>query len=645
MKRFAICDWKQRIPEVKDLGFDGLRSSTAEFHTFFEKKPVFKSSPTYQYQIDWPATNSGGGSTNRFETSVYAGDTTLKDALVEAKANGMDCIIEVRFNGYRNNWSTPNLFFTYTRHTVTAASNASIGATSISVNTTTGAIPNGAELVFASGGSYTTRAYISLAATGGTTSTIQVYDLQTALNSGDKVAIVRNGVLIETATVSGYPESTLASDNRNIVLSGTLSNSTQVDDAVYIFSSAATIVTATKATARKEAAAGPSSLSVTALVTGISSGNYAVVADVPTSSEPYGYRSPDPADADANADGALAIIAYALNDPAVLFPANQLWIEFWNEADQRVFGASGTPNGYAYGHGFFPSNIKKIVSAQILACKAAFPEVRLVGPTFSYGDASVMNSVRSENLITSGLTQVNGIDEYWSSVDVMNVHIYNYSQDGTLRSCAREAHDAFSTYKSNAAAFTPLANTPWIVTECGVRPEYLYNKGSTYNSTAVANNILVCHDVCQALGAVGWTHYCYVHRDSGSRYTLTASGSHSIGATTINLTAATGVAIPSGSVLFFGTQGSKVTLTADASSVATSLSVSAITVGISNNDTSYFHTYLGEQAFHMIPYSVGYRNLHIGVDDPEGKNGIFWEFARRFARVPIAETPVPIPDL
>jgi hypothetical protein len=643
MKRFVICDWEQRIPEAKDLGFDGLRSSTAEFHTFFEKKPVFASVPAYPYQINWSSTNSGGGSTNRFETSNYAGDMTLKDALLAAKNNGMDCVIEVRFNGYRNNWSTPDIFFNYTRHTVTTSAGASGGATSISVNATTGATPNGAELVFARSGSYTTRAYISNATTGGTTATIQVYDLQTSLNSGDKVAIVRNGVLIETAVVSGYPEPTIESNNRNIVLTVNLVNSTQLNDAVYVFSSAATIITATKATVRK--AAGQTSLNVTALSTGLNSGDYAVVADVPTSDEPYGYRSPDPADASAMADGALAIISYALNDPGVLFPAEQLWVEFWNEPDQRVFGASGIPNGYAYGHGFFTSGVKKVVSAQILACKAAFPNVRLVGPSFSYGDDSVMNSVRSENLITTGLNQVSGIDEYWGSVDVLNFHMYSFSQDGTLRSCAKEAHGALSTSQSNARAFTPLINTPWLITECGVRPEYLYNRDVTYNSTAVANNILVCHDVCQSLGAVGWTHYCYVHRDGGTRYTLTASGSHSIGATTINLTAATGVAIPSGTVLFFGTQGSKVTLTSDATSVATSLSVAAITVGISNNDTSYFHTYLGEQAFHMIPYSVGYRNLHIGVDDPEGKNGIFWEFARRFARVPIAENPVPIPDL
>ena len=645
MKRFAVCDWIQRIPEVKDLGYDGLRSSTAEFSTFFEKKPAFVSpgSRQYEYEIDWAATNSSGGSTNRFATSAFAGDMTLKDALLQAKAEGMDCIIEIRYNGYRNNWSTPNIFFSYTRHTVTTSAGASGGATALSVNSTGGAIPNGAELVFARSGSYTTRAYISLAASGGTTSTIQVYDLQIALNSGDKIAIVRNGVLIETATVSGYPESTLASDNRNIVLSGTLSNSIQLNDAVYIFSSGATIITATKTTARYAAAA--LSINVVALSTSVNSGDYAVVADVPTSVEPYGYRSPDPADASAHADGALAMIAYALNDPTILFPESQLWIEFYNEPDQRVFGASGIPDGYAYGHGFFPSNIREIVSAQILACKAAFPNVRLIGPTFSYGDASVMNSVRSENLITSGLAQIGGIDSYWSSVDALNVHIYSYSQDGTLRSCAKEANDSFSTYQSNARAFTPLANIPWIVTECGVRTEYLYGKGVPHNSTAVAANILVCHDVCQALGAVGWTHYCYVQRDPGSRYTLTASGTHSIGATTINLTGTTGVIIPSGAVLFFGTQGSKVTLTSAASAGATSLSVSPITVGISNNDKSYFHAYLGEQAFHMIPYSVGVHNLHIGVDDPEGKNGIFWEFARRFARVPIAETPVPIPDL
>jgi len=642
MLRYTVCDWTNRFEEIKDLGFDGLRLNIPEIDNLFPNKPVFKSAETrrYLYEVDWAATTGG---VNKFETVVWAqGNHTMKELLLAAKAQNFHIVILFAFNGFGGNWSTPNIEPAFANHTVTASSGASLGATSVTVTTTTGAIPAGAVMTFVRGGSgYVMRAYVSANASSGATS-LSVYHLSTDVSASDVIAVIRAGAYIGTVTASAFGAMTDPSDNRTITVSATGFN-INANDCLMIFRGG-TIITTTTCTTRR--AAGVTTVPVSALPAAINSGDFCNVADVPTLSEPYTYRCPDPADAQANTDAALAIMAYILDDPDILYPRELVQMEEWNEPDQRVFGGQGFPgtstSGYGYGWGFFSYPVKYLLSVRAPQVRAAFPDIPFLTPSFTFGGDTSACSMRSENVITSGLAQSDGIDAYWQDFTLLNTHSYVSSIDGSKRGHAYALFREQERILENAASFSNLASLPRIMTENGVRPLMFTAVNAPNNDRFNGEMLLVGHDACRAMGFVGWGQYCYHYRSTEFR--ITATGSHSIGATTINLSAATGIAIPAGAVLYFGTQGAKATLTANASSAATSLSVSAITTAINNNDKSWYVDRSSQQFFHMVPDMTTRNSLFIGVDNPYGKNDMFWVFAERFARVELPDSPEPIPN-
>lgn len=641
------CDWTNRFEEVQEVGFDGLRLNTVEIHTLFPNKPVFLPVETrrYLYDIDWAATASG---TNRFASTTWGqGLATLKSMLQAAKALNMHIVVHFNFNGYGGTWSTPNRSFSYSIQTITASGTANSGTTTIPVTATSLAVPAGSVLCFCRGGSgFIGRFYVKTAVSSGVTS-VATWGLHSGINNGDVIAVIRGGAYIGTINANAASTATNENGNLNISVSST-GIALSVNDTLLVYRGGTIITTATVQT---RVAAGATSLTVTAgLGATINSGDFCSIPDAPTSTEQYGYRSPDPADAQANTDAALAITAYILNDPDILYPPALVTLEEWNEPDQRVFGGQGFPGtsgNYGHGWGFFSYVVKYLQSVRAPQIRAAFPQLPYICSSFSYGNSVPnLNVVRIENFSTSGLEQSVAdlpTDVYWEEFTGVNMHTYSSTQDGSKASCAKQVYlDIVGVQNGIAATIPSMSSLPYYMTEIGIRPSMhypLFSSSDRYNGEM----LLVTHDVCRAMGFAMWANYCY-HFRASTTYQITASGTNSAGATTINLSGTTGIAIPSGTVLFFGSTGVKATLTASAASNATSLSVLALPGTISNNDKTWYSLRTDNEFFHMIPDMVTRNSLFIGADNPYGKMANFWVFAERFSRVPIPSNFEPVPE-
>lgn len=646
MKRFTNgVDWPNRYGEAKDLGFDGVRLNVPEIHALFPNKPVFLPAQTrrYLYEVDWAATASG---TNRFAATTWGqGGQTFKTALLAAKSNGMDIIVHFNFNGFGGTWSTPNLAFTYQTQTVTLSSGSGGGTTSLAVNSLARPVPAGSVLTFVRGGSgYQFTAYVSAAASGGATS-VTTYFLAGSPQANDVVAVIRAGSYIGSLTVS---TSSAQTDSTGIVQFAV--NATgfalQVNDQL-LFYRGGTIITTTTTSAR--AAAGATSLSVSALGSAVQSGDFAHSTDCPTASEPYGYRHPNPADAQANTDAALAMVAYILNDPDILYPPEKVILEEWNEPDQRVFGGMGVPGvesaTYAPGWGFFSHPVKHLQSVRVPQVRDAFPNIPFISSSFSFGGGTPANSVREENFVVSGLVVPDeDPSSYWEEFTALNKHSYVAAGNGSKLAYATNLYNDLNDAMTRAAAFGSLGNKKWHMTETGVRPNMLTATLLPDNSRLIGEYLLVNHDVCAAMGMESWGLYCYHYRSTTNQLTVAVAGA-SQGATSIPLTAATGVAIPAGAVLYFGSQGAKATLTAAAASNATSLTVAALPTAVASGDKSWYVSRSDNEFLALIPDMVSRNSLFIGVGEPKGKFDSFWVLAERFARVPLPAAPEPLPDL
>lgn len=637
------CDWTERFGEVKDVGFEGIRINTTEIAYLFPNKPVFKSVETrnYLYDVDWTSTASG---VNRFENTQWGqGGATFKSNLQAAKAQNLYVVIHFNFNGYGGNWATPNYNFSYSTQTITVNGTFNAGAVSINVNATSLAVPAGSVLCFCRGGSgFIGTAYVKTAASSGATS-IETWYLNSTVLSGDIIAVIRNGSYIGTINANATSYSTGTDNTATIAVSSTGFN-LSANDTLLIYRGG-TIQTTT--TVQTRASAGATTLSVSALGAGVTTGDFCNIPDAPTSVEPYGYRSPNPSDAQANTDAALAMMAYILNDPAILYPPELVIMEEWNEPDQRVFGGQGFPGtsggGYGHGWGFFSYPVKYLQSVRVPQVRAAFPNIPYISSSFSFGFSTDSCSVRQENFVTAGIAQENGIDAYWNDFTGINMHDYVSTKDGSKNSAAKRLYlDIKSARDGIDTHAAILSSLPWYMTEIGIRPnlhtQYKVPNSDRYNGEM----LLLTHDVCRAMGFALWGNYCY-HFRSSATYQITASGTSAQGATSVGVSA-TGVTLPVGTVLFFGTQGAKVTLTSTANQGATSLACEALPTAISNNDKSWYQLRSDNEFYHMIPDMTTRNSLFIGVDDPQGKNDKFWVFAERFARVALPASPEPVPE-
>lgn len=647
MLRFTNgCDWNNRFGEVRDAGFDGLRINVTEIAALFPNKPVFKSPETrnYLYEVDWTSTASG---VNKFSTLQWGqGNQTFQGIMQEAKAQGLKVCLHFNFNGYGGTWSTSNTAFSYSTQTITT-SGATSGATSIPVTATTYAVPAGSVLCFCRGGSgFVGRFYASAGANAGATS-ISTWGLASSINASDVIAVIRGTSYIGTLTCSTFSPSTYENNNLNIAVSAS-GFTVNANDMLLVFRGGSIITTTTVST---RANAGASTIQVAALGATLNNGDFTNVPDAPTATEVYGYRHPDPLDASANADAALAMVAYVLNDASVLFPEADLILEEWNEPDQRVFGGCGVPGSgvgtYKYGWGFFSYAVKYMMDVRSTAVKAAFPNLPYLTPTFSYGLSTAMSSVRSENMVTGGFVQDDdsGVDAYWTNFSGVNMHTYTSTTDGSKASCAKRLYDEINQSKTNFSSITSgaFSSWPWYMTEIGIRPSMHNTIGVPSSPRFNGEMLLVTHDVCRAMGFALWANYCYGYRSTGSSQ-ITASGTSNAGATSVSVSAL-GATIPVNTVLYFGSQGAKVVLTAQANQGATSITCEALPTTINNNDKSWYITSRSDgEYFHMIPDMITRNGLFIGVTDPKGKTDKFWAFAERFARVTLPTTTEPLPE-
>lgn len=639
------CDWVNRYGEAYDLGFDGIRISIPEVDKLFPNKPVFLPSNTrrYLYEVDWTATASG---VNKFETyvpSFYNHGYAFIHQLQAAKALGWHVIIPINYNGYGGDWTTPGTYFSYGLSAISASGTATSGTSTIPVNALPADLPAGSSLTFCRSGSYRGRMWVSANANAGSTS-IPVYGILSTIAVSDIFAVIRAGAYIGTITATAAVQITTAAEHA-LAIPVTATGFNILANDVLLHLRGATVIT-TAITAARAAAGATSLTTVSPLSATINSGDYTTAADAPTATEPYGYRSPHPSDAQANTDIALAIAAYVLNDPNILYPPELVTLEEWNEPDNPTFGGQGVPgiSGlYEWGYGFFSYNVKYLQSVRAPQVAAAFPNITYLCSGFCQGgELSTTVSARLGNFSTPGFAQTSGIDSYWFSFNGMNMHSYAVTTDGSKYDGANKFYDTIVNTKNGVKSVSQaLHDLPWYMTESGSAP-FLYSNTIPNSDKHLGEMILVQHDVCRALGFKAWGNYCYNFRST--TYPITASGTSSIGATTINLSGTTGVAIPSGTVLYFGSQGAKATLTASASSGATSLSVAALTTAITNGNKTWYQSRTAGQYYHMIPDMIVRNNLFIGVGDPNGKNNKFWAVAERFARVTLPTTPVPIPE-
>lgn len=569
------------------------------------------------------------------------GNATFSSMLLAAKAQNLRIIVHFNFNGKGGNWSTPDLSFSYSEQSIVATGNSS-GATTIGVNATSLAVPAGSVLCFCRGGSFVARHYVKTAANTGATS-ITTWGLHTGVNSGDTIAVIRAGAYIGTISCSTASFSTYDNDNVAIAVNATGFN-ISVNDTLLVYRGG-TIITTT--TVQTRVAAGAVSLSVSALGATINSGDFCTIADAPTATEPYGYRHPHPSDVAANTDAALAMVAYVLNDPAILYPPELVIIEEWNEPDQRVFGGMGFPGTsgtYGYGWGFFSYPVKLLQATRIPTVKAAFPNLIYLSSSFSYGSGNtLLDSARVENFLTSGFaeSEETGMDAYWDNFTGWNKHTYASTKDGSKASCALEVYkDVKCTQDGVYACLGALSPRPWYMTEIGIRP--IMHTASMPNSDRYNGEmLLVTHDVCRAMGFAAWGNYCYNFRSTS--FQLTASVGETIGATSVRLTGSAGVSIPVGTVLYWGSTGTKTTTTAVVNGGDTSISVSAITANITASDKTWYALRSNNEFFHMVPDMTSRNSLFIGVANPNGKTDKFWVFAERFSTVTLP-TAIPIPD-
>lgn len=644
MYRFTNgCDWTNRFVEVKEVGFEGLRPVTPEISALFPNKPVFKSAMTrnYLYEVDWTSTASG---VNKFTAVQWGqGNATFASTLLAAKAQNLRIIIQLNFNGKGGTWSTPDLSFSYTEQTIVATGNSS-GATTIGVNATSLAVPAGSVLCFCRGGSFVGRFYVKTAANSGATS-ITTWGLQSAVNSGDTIAVIRAGAYIGTISCSTTSLSTYDNNNVAIAVNATGFN-ISINDTLLVYRGG-TIITTT--TVQTRVAAGATSLSVSALGATINSGDFCNIPDAPTATEPYGYRCPNPTDASANTDAALAMLAYVLNDPTILYPPELVIVEEWNEPDQRVFGGCGFPGTsgtYGYGWGFFSYPVKYLQAIRVPTVKAAFPNLTYLASSFSYGDGTaLLDSARNENFLTTGLPadeETGTFDDYWNDFSGWNKHTYSSTKDGSKANCALRVYTDIKTTQNNIASslLASLSSRPWYMTEVGIRPN-MHTASMPNSDRYNGEMLLVTHDVCRAMGFVLWADYCYNFRDTS--YQLTASVGETIGATSVRLTGSAGVSIPVGTVLYWGSTGTKTTTTALVNGGDTSISVSAIAANITAGHKTWYALRSSNQFFHMVPDMISRNSLFIGAANAYGKTDKFWVFAERFATVTLPAA-VPIPE-